>query len=72
MQSKDKKVIKIITDNPALIWGFMAAIEYFCDSDITEVLEVADDYKSLLLGSTELDTSIAVWELDAHGLNPLD
>ncbi len=65
-----RNVIKIITDNPALLWGFMAAIEYFCDSGVTEVLEVADDYRSLLLGSTELDTS--VWELDAHGLNQLD
>ncbi len=64
--------IKVVSDTPALIRGFLAAIEHFCDSSTTEVVEVAEDDRSLVLVSKDLDISIGTWELDYYGLNPLE
>jgi hypothetical protein len=62
--------IKITSKDNALLSGFMSAIEYFCDSDHTDVVDAGRDW--IVVQSKDLDTSVYEWELDFHGMNPIE
>ncbi|MEN6304883.1 MAG: hypothetical protein ABFD96_19285 [Armatimonadia bacterium] len=64
--------IKIISNEPnakALLSGMITAIEHFCDSDDTDVVDKGDNW--IVVRCKDLDTSVYLWELDSHGLNPI-
>ena len=67
--------IKITSKDNALLSGFMSAIEYFCDSDHTDVVDAGKDPSGtswIIVQSKDLDTSVYEWELDFHGMNPIE